>query len=238
VSLYHEEGIVLRTFRLGEADRIVTFMTRGRGKVRAVAKGVRRTHSKFGARLEPLSHVTMMCWQGRELDIVNQAEVIDTFRAVREDLGRMAKAYTFLEVVDQLAQEGHANPRLFEMVVGALRALQEDDAALLVPAFLLKVLALEGSAPTVDVCVSCGAEGDLVAFDLNEGGVLCRQCRRGRALSPGALELLRRILGGGLTAALRQPAGPLADELTELATEATEVHLDRRLRSVRSSPSE
>ena len=238
MTLYRDEGVVLRTFRLGEADRIVTLMTRGRGKVRAVAKGVRRTHSKFGARLEPLSHVTMLCWVGRELDIVNQAEVLDTFRGIREDLGRVTKAYTLLEVVDQLAQERHANPRLYEMVVGALHALEESDAPLLVPAFLLKVLALEGSAPTVDVCVSCGAADDLVAFDLNEGGVLCRSCRRGRSLSPEALLLLRRILGGGLASALREPAGALADELTELATEATEVHLDRRLRSVRTSAAE
>jgi DNA repair protein RecO (recombination protein O) len=235
MTLYRDEGVVLRTFRLGEADRIVTLMTRGRGKVRAVAKGVRRTHSKFGARLEPLSHVTMLCWQGRELDIVNQAEVVDTFRGIREDLARVTKAYTLLEVVDQLAQERHANPRLYDMVVGALRALEERDAPLLVPAFLLKVLALEGSAPTVDVCVSCGAAEDLVAFDLTEGGVLCRSCRRGRSLSPEALALLRRILGGGLVEALREPAGVLADELTDLATEATEVHLDRRLRSVRTS---
>jgi DNA repair protein RecO (recombination protein O) len=219
-------------------NRIVTLNTLGRGKVPAVSKGVRRTHSKFGARLEPLSHVTMMCWQGRELDIVNQAEVIEAFRAVREDLSRVTKAYTLLEVVDQLAQERHANPRLYDMVLGALRVLEEQDAPLLVPAFLLKVLALEGSAPTVDVCVSCGAVDDLVAFDLNEGGVLCRSCRRGRSLSPAGLELLRRILGGGLASALRQPAGALVDELTELATEATEVHLDRRLRSVRASAAE
>ena len=86
VSLYRDEGVVLRTLRLGEADRIVTMITKGHGKVRAVAKGVRRTKSKFGARLEPLSHVALLCWQGRELDIVNQAEVTDTFRAVREDL--------------------------------------------------------------------------------------------------------------------------------------------------------
>ena len=119
MTLYRDEGVVLRTFRLGEADRIVTLMTRGRGKVRAVAKGVRRTHSKFGARLEPLSHVTMMCWQGRELDIVNQAEVLDTFRGIREDLARVTKAYTLLEVVDQLAQEGHPDPRLYSMLVGA-----------------------------------------------------------------------------------------------------------------------
>jgi len=238
VSIYRDDGIVLRTHKLGEADRIVTLMTRGRGKVRAVAKGVRRTRSKFGARLEPLSHVTMMCWQGRELDIVNQAEVLETFRGVREDLGRVTKAYTLLEVVDQLAQEGHANPRLYEMVLGALRALEEEDSPLLVPAFLLKVLALEGSAPTVDVCVSCAAPDDLVAFDLTEGGVLCRSCRRGRSLSPEGLELLRRILGGGLASALREPAGTLADELTELATEATEVHLERRLRTVHSSPTD
>jgi len=236
VSLYRDEGVVLRTMRLGEADRIVTLMTAGHGKVRAVAKGVRRTKSKFGARLEPLSHVTMLCWQGRELDIVNQAEVTDTFRAVREDLGRVSKAFTVLEVVDQIAQERHANPRLYEMVVGALRSLDAADAPLLVPAFCLKVLALEGSAPMLDACASCGSGDDLVAFDLVEGGVLCRSCRRGRSVSPDALTLLRAVLGGGLAAALAQPDGPVVSEVSDLVTEAMEGHLDRRLRSVRASP--
>jgi DNA repair protein RecO (recombination protein O) len=236
VSLYRDEGVVLRTIRLGEADRIVTMITKGHGKVRAVAKGVRRTKSKFGARLEPLSHVTMLCWQGRELDIVNQAEVTDTFRAIRQDLARVAKAYTVLEVTDQLSQERHANPPLYDMVVGALRVLDADDAPLLVGAFCLKVLALEGSAPVLDECVSCGREDDLVAFDIVEGGVLCRSCRRGRPISPAALELVRRILGGGLVSALGERAGPLVGEVTDLATEAMEAHLDRRLRSVHSSP--
>lgn len=234
MSLYRDQGVVLRTLRLGEADRIVTFATRGHGKVRAVAKGVRRTTSKFGARLEPLSHVAMLCWQGRELDIVNQAEVIDPFRSVRQDLSRVAKAYTLLEVCDQIAQPGHPDARLYDMLVGALRVLDRDDAAMLVPAFLLKVLALEGSAPVLDACVACGDTGGLVAFDLVEGGILCRSCRRGRAVSPGALDLLRQALGGGLHDVLRQPPGPLADEVADLATEAMEVHLDRRLRTVRS----
>ena len=236
MSLYRDEGVVLRTMRLGEADRIVTLMTSGHGKVRAVAKGVRRTTSKFGGRLEPLSHVALLCWQGRELDIVNQAEVTDAFRAVREDLARVAKAFTVLEVVDQLAQERHANPRLYDMLVGALRALEADDPPALVPAFCLKALALEGSAPVLDECVSCGAQEDLVAFDLVEGGVLCRSCRRGRAVSPAALELVRRILGGGLASALAEPDSAVVGEVTELATEAMEVHLDRRLRSLRASP--
>ncbi len=235
MSLYRDEGVVLRTMRLGEADRIVALLTRAHGKVRAVAKGVRRTTSKFGGRLEPLSHVAMLCWKGRELDIVNQAEVLDAFRVVREDLSRVTKAFTVLEVADQLAQEHHPAPRLYDMVVGALRSLERTDSALLVPGFLLKALALEGSAPVVEACASCGAEGELVAFDLLQGGALCRDCRRGRPMSPAALELVRRTLGGGLAGVLAEPASAVTDEVAELAGAAMEVHLDRRLRSLRSA---
>ena len=236
MSLYRDEGVVLRTMRLGEADRIVAMLTRGHGKVRAVAKGVRRTTSRFGGRLEPLSHVALLCWKGRELDIVNQAEVMDAFRVVREDLSRVTKAFTVLEVADQLAQEHHPTPQLYDMVVGALRALEQADSALLVPGFLLKALALEGSAPLVDVCAACGSDGELVAFDLVVGGALCRECRRGRPVSAGALELVRRVLGGGLAGALEEPPSAVTEEVAELAGTAMEVHLDRRLRSLRTSP--
>jgi DNA repair protein RecO (recombination protein O) len=236
VSLYRDEGVVLRTMRLGEADRIVTLLTRGHGKVRAVAKGVRKTTSKFGGRLEPLSHVALLCWKGRELDIVTQAEVTEGFRTVREDLSRVAKAFTVLEVADQLSQEHHPAPRLYEMVLGALRALAAQDSATLVAGFLLKALALEGSAPMVDACASCGAEGELVAFDLLQGGALCGDCRRGRPLSPAALEMVRRVLGGGLAGVLAEPASAVTEEVAALAGAAMEVHLDRRLRSLHSSP--
>jgi DNA repair protein RecO (recombination protein O) len=237
VTLFRDRGMVLRTIRLGEADRIVTLMTEQHGKVRAVAKGVRRTKSKFGSRLEPLSHVALLGWQGRgDLDMINQVEVIDTFRTVREDLDRMAAAMSMLEVVDQIGQERHGNPRLYEMLIGAMAALAERDSPMVAPAFFLKVLALEGSAPVLDVCVSCGQEdsGLLVAFDLTEGGVLCRTCRRGRPLSAGGLSLLRRTLGGGLAGVLAEPPSAAVDEVTSLATEAMEAHLDRRLRSVHS----
>lgn len=237
MTLFRDRGVVLRTLRLGEADRIVTLMTEQHGKVRAVAKGVRRTGSKFGSRLEPLSHVALLGWQGRgDLDIVNQAEVIDTFRPVREDLDRMTAAMSLLEVVDQVGQERHANPRLYSMLVGALGALSETYSSMIAPAFFLKVLALEGSEPVLDACVSCGEEAPdlLVAFDLTQGGVLCRSCRRGRSLSPHGLELLRRILGGGLSGVLAEPRSAETDEIAILATEAMEAHLDRRLRSVRS----
>jgi len=103
--LYKDEAVVLRTMRLGEADRIVTFVGRGQGKIRAVAKGVRKTTSKFGARLEPTSRIALQCYKGRELDIVTQAEALDHFRVIREDLDRLARATTMLEAVDQVAQD-------------------------------------------------------------------------------------------------------------------------------------
>jgi len=236
VSLYRDEAVVLRTMRLGEADRIVALLTRDHGKVRAVAKGIRRTTSKFGGRLEPMSHAAVLCWRGRELDIVNQAEVLDSFRQVREDLNRVTKAFTVLEVADQLAQEHHPTPDLYQMVVGALRALEQDDSPLLVPGFLLKALVLEGSAPMVEACASCGFEGELVAFDLAHGGALCRGCRRGRPVSPAALDLVRRTLNGGLAGVLAEAPSAVTDEVVALAGAAMEMHLDRRLRSLRSTP--
>ncbi len=234
MSLYRDRGVVLKTMRLGEADRIVTLITPGHGKVRAVAKGVRKTKSRFGARLEPLSNVAMLCWQGRELDVVTQVEVLDHFRSVREDLERMGRAAAMLEAVDQVSQERHGSQRLYEMLVGALRVLSVRDSPLVVPAFFWKLLQLEGCGPVLDSCARCGAPPPLVAFDLNEGGALCGRCRRGAAVSPGALALVRRILGGDLAGALGEPPGPATREVDALATEALESHLDRRLRSVRS----
>jgi DNA repair protein RecO (recombination protein O) len=241
VSLFRDRGVVLRTYRLGEADRIVVFLTEAHGKVRAVAKGVRRTTSKFGARLEPLTHVDLLLWQGRgDLDIVNQVEVLETYRAVREDLSRLPQGMALLEVSDQMAQERHPDQRLYAMVVGALRALAASttDPVLVAPSFFLKALVLEGAGPVLDSCAACGEPDgvvELVAFDLVVGGALCRAHRSGRPMHAPALELLRRILGGDLAAVLDGPPPPGAEEVAELATEAMEVHLDRRIRSVRST---
>jgi DNA repair protein RecO (recombination protein O) len=234
MALYRDEGVVLRTYKLGEADRIVVLVTAGHGKVRAVAKGVRKTKSRFGGRLEPISHASLLFYEGRELDTITQAETVDAFRTIREDLGRVTDAIAMLEVVDQVAQEREANPRLFHMLLGALRTLEARRPPLLVAAFFWKVLSLEGAHPVLERCVSCGAagEGVLVAFDLVEGGALCRSCRRGSAVSAGALALIRRILDGGLAGALDEPAGPVTTEVTELAARSMEQHLERRLRAV------
>jgi DNA repair protein RecO (recombination protein O) len=232
VALYRDHGIVLRTHKLGEADRIVAFYTAGHGKVRAVAKGVRKTRSKFGARLEPTSHVAAQFYEGRTLDIVTQVESVDQFRTLREDLDRFARASAMLEAVDQVSEDAGPSTALYQLLLRALRTLSAHSSNLVVAGFFWKLLALEGLQPTVDRCVRCGSDDDLVSFDIGEGGVLCRSCRRGTALSPEALVLMQQILGGRLSTALETPDSPATTEVELLATRALERHLERRLRSI------
>jgi DNA repair protein RecO (recombination protein O) len=229
---YRDAGVVLRTYKLGEADRIAVVLTAEHGKVRAVAKGARKPTSRLSGRIEPGSHVAMLLHEGRSLDVIAQAERIDHFRSLREDLDRITKAAALLEVADQVCQEREPNVALYQMLLGALRALAAADAPLLVPSFFWKVLALEGLRPELDACVRCGVDGPLVAFDVDEGGVLCREHRRGAALSPEALALVRRTLGGELASVLREPASPATHEVEVLATRTLEHHLERRLRAV------
>lgn len=232
MALYRDNGIVLRTHKLGESDRIVTFVTERHGRIRAVAKGVRKTRSKFGARLEPTSHVALQLYEGRELDIVTQAESVDGFRAVREDLGRLGAAMTMLETVDQMSLDREPNPDLYRMLLGALRTLAVEHSPLIVAGFHWKLLALEGFRPMVEGCVVCGAPDGLVSFDPTEGGLLCADHRRGTRLSPDAVDLLRAILGGRLADALAEPPSAATHEVDHLATRVMEHHLERRLRSV------
>lgn len=236
MGLYRAEGVVLRTWRLGEADRIVVVLTGGRGKVRAVAKGVRKTASRFGGRLEPAGHVALLCHEGRELDVVTQAETIESFPELRSDLARMRDALALLEAADQVSREGQADERLLAMLVGALRTVAHRPAALVVAGFYWKLLALEGSAPDLSRCVRCGTDDASVLAGMHpvEGGALCRACRPAApgavAASPEAVGLCRTILAGGLAPALATPPGPLAAEVADLATRALEAHLERRLR--------
>ena len=235
MNLYREQGVVLRTWKLGEADRIVVLLTQGQGKVRAVAKGVRKTKSRFGGRLEPFSHVDLSLYRGRELDIVTQAEVIAPFRALREDYDRVVAGTAMLEAVDQVAQEREPAPAMYRMLVGALRTLSEHPSPVVTHAFFWKLLSLEGFHPHLDGCVRCGDElGPFTAFDLAEGGVLCVTCGRlgGLRVEAEALELLGRLVGGELHVAMAQPPDHHhVHEIERLGVLALEHHSERRLRS-------
>jgi DNA repair protein RecO (recombination protein O) len=237
-GLYRDRGVVLRSIKLGEADRIVTFLTEGRGKVRAVAKGIRKPKSRFGARLEPTSHVALQLYEGRNLDVVTQVETIDANRPLREEYESFAQAIAMLEAVDQVVQEREANVPLYRMLAGALRTLATQPVPGVATAFFWKLLSLEGVHPVLDACARCD-EPFLVgglppsAFDVADGGVLCRACAGSAfgTVHPDALALIGRMLGGGLRGVLAEAPGPALREAESLALRALEHHLERRLRS-------
>ena len=234
MNLYRDQGVVLRTIKLGETDRIVTILTQGHGKVRAVAKGVRKPGSRFGARLEPTTHIALQCYRGRELDVVTQVETIDANRALREHYGCLTHAVSMLEATDQVAQEREPNPALYRMLVGALRTLADNPNPLVSAAFFWKLLSLEGFHPLLDACARCGDDtGPFTAFDLDQGGVLCQSCGRftGRRIDDDTLRMVRWILGGELRGALAEPPGPITVATERLALTSLEHHLERRLRS-------
>lgn len=240
-EVYRDVGVVLRTYRLGEADKIVVLMTAEHGKVRAVAKGVRKTRSKFGARLEPMSHVRLLLYRGRELDIVNQADAIDPLTPLLSSLDRASQGIAAIEAVDQLSIDREPNRRLYQQAVGVLRTIAEHPSPMNVAAFYWRLLAAEGLEPHLDGCVRCGAPDPgasrtdppfLVAFDLNEGGALCRNCRSGTALSPAALTIMRGIFNGGLRSVLALDESPATHEVGALATRALEHHIERGLKAI------
>jgi DNA repair protein RecO (recombination protein O) len=178
VSLYRDEGVVLRTQKLGEADRIVTLLTREHGLVRAVAKGVRRTTSRFGARLEPFSHVDCQFAEGRSLDIITQVEVMGVpGRAISSDYSAYTSGTVMLETAERLTgEEGHPSVQQYLLLVAALRALGVGDRepGSILDSFLLRSLAVSGYAPSFEECARCGLPGPHRAFTPAAGGCSAR----------------------------------------------------------------
>jgi DNA repair protein RecO (recombination protein O) len=204
MAVYRSKGIVLRSIRYGEADRILDLYTWDAGLVSAIAKGIRRTKSRFGARLEPLSCVDFVAYHGRTLDTVTQAEVLRSFRGVREDLARFEVAAGMVGSVRALSGGDEADRRVFNLLYNSLDALEERDAGFeaVEAAFGLKLSILAGYAPQLDACLSCEANPDQLAeplyFAPNLGGVLCSECRSQTGdsfpLPPGTLERLKVLI--------------------------------------------
>ena len=237
MPLYRDEAIVLRTQKLGEADRIATLLTRGRGKVRAVAKGVRRTSSRFGARLEPFSHVDLQLYEGRSLDVVQQAETLSPYGdRIVSDYGRYTAGTAMLETAERLsAEEKEPATQHFLLLVGGLRTLSDASHApgLVLDAFLLRALAVAGWAASFEDCARCGRPGPHTFFNVPAGGVVCGSCRPGGSASPARETLV--LLGALLTG-----DWPAADASTErhrreasgLVAAYLQWHLERGLRSM------
>jgi DNA repair protein RecO (recombination protein O) len=202
VGLYRDEGVVLRTQKLGEADRIITLLTRAHGRVRAVGKGVRRTRSKFGGRLEPFSHVDLQIYEGRSLDVVQQAETLTSFGDhIADDYGRYTSGTAMLETAERLtAEENEPATQQFLLLVGGLRTLAEGSHApgLVLDAFLLRSLAVAGYAASFNDCARCTRPGPHPFFNVAAGGIVCATCRPPGSASPAreTVELLAALLSG------------------------------------------
>jgi DNA repair protein RecO (recombination protein O) len=237
VPLYRDEAIVLRTHKLGEADRIVTLLTRNHGRVRAVAKGVRRTTSKFGARLEPFTHVDVQLAEGRNLDTITQAESHTLFASeLGADYERYTAGTVMLETAERVVtEEKQPAVQQFLLLVGGLRAMVggERKPGQVLDSYLLRSLAVAGYAPSFDGCARCGLEGPHRYFNPAQGGMLCVTCRVPGSASP-ALEttvLLGALLAGdwpvveaGEPRHLKEASGLVAAFLAW--------HLERGLRSL------
>jgi DNA repair protein RecO (recombination protein O) len=236
VPLYKEQGIVLGSVKLAEADKIVTILTQGSGKVRAVAKGIRRTQSRFGARLEPFTHVDLLLYRGRSLDTVTQAEILHPFRRLREDYGLFSAGEAMLEAADKVAEEHERNVRLFLLLRQGLLALEGGpaDPPAVAEAFLLRLLTLSGFAPALSACAVCGRT-EVIRFSFSQGGAVCEGCmdRDARRASAEALAWLAELAAVELEGAgAASPPPAVRGEARALLYGFAEYHVDRRIRSL------
>jgi len=228
---------VLRTQKLGEADRIITVLTREHGRIRAVGKGVRRTRSKFGARLEPFTHVDLQVYEGRSLDVVQQAETITSYGdRVVDDYARYTSGTAMLETAERLtAEENEPSVQQFLLLVGGLRTLAEaaHGPGLVLDAFLLRSLAVAGYAASFGDCARCTRPGPHPFFNVPAGGAVCGSCRPGGSISPAreTLDLLAALLSGNWVVA---DAAQLRhrQEGSGLVAAYLQWHLERGLRSM------
>ena len=229
---WSDEAIVLGSRKSNESNRVVFLLTREHGRIAAAANGVRKTKSRIGARLEPMNHVEVLVKPGRGLAVVDEVRLVTVHHRLHSDLGRMSQGMAMLEAVDRITPDHEPVPLIFELLRRALATLDERRSPVMLAAFYLKLLALEGSAPQLDACVGCGSAENLVGFDSVQGGTQCGSCRMGAAFSVQALEVLRMVLGGNLRAALDLEESAAVNEANQMVMAMMEAHLERRIRSL------
>jgi DNA repair protein RecO (recombination protein O) len=239
---YKTEAIVLRSMRFSEADRILHLYTERRGRIGAIAKGIRKTKSRVGARLEPLSHVELLLHEGAgELQTITGVELLRSHRATREDSYRLNVGLIGAEAMLRLFGEPEANDRAFGALARFLDLLDEAPPAAaraavdpLVLSFQLKLLWLAGYLPHLTSCVECGAASELVGFSARAGGAVCGIHAAGALrLSPEGLAAIERMLSTPLAEAV---GGDVPDrarrDALAVVTSSYEEHGGFRLRTL------
>jgi len=235
--LQRDDAVVLRVQKLGESDRIITLLTRRHGRLRAVARGVRKMTSRYGARLEPFGHVDVQWAEGSGLHTISQVEGISLLgKHFVEDYPRYTAASAIAETAERLtSEEDEPCLRLFLLTLGALRALADGEHAgtLVLDAYLLRAMAHEGWAPALTECAVCSAAGPHRAFSVAAGGSVCGQCRPPGAAHPhpATLELMVALLDGDWKIAdAAEPAQ--RRQCSGLVAAHLQWHMERGLRSL------
>lgn len=231
---------MLRSIRYGEADRILDLYTTDAGLVSTIAKGVRRTKSKFGARLEPLSCVEFLAYQGRNLDTLTQAETLRSFKGIREDLARFESAAKMVGYVRALSGGDEADRRVFNLLYNALDVLESSERRgyeILEAAFGMKLAVLAGYAPQLDACPVCEQEpghsdppnsNAPLRFAPDLGGVVCASCaaasRDSFAVPPGTLDGLRTLVNSSVKSVSHSEAAKLGEVLRRVVRSHIAAH--------------
>jgi DNA repair protein RecO (recombination protein O) len=235
--LYRTPAVILKRMDLGEADRIVTLYSRDQGKLRAVAKGCRKPTSRSAGHLEPFTLSDCLFAIGRELDVISQADTLESFRKIREDLELTTHAYYLVEVVDLLTEDHMENRAVFDVLVDSLQQLAVTaDVRLVLIVFHLKLMDALGYRPELRECVSCRSEiePDRNQFSAIVGGILCPACgpteSTARMISTPALKLLRFLQLTQGERAVNVPAH-VAREAEAILRDYAEHIVERRLRT-------
>jgi DNA repair protein RecO (recombination protein O) len=232
VPLYRDEAVVLRTHKLGEVDRILTLLTKNHGQVRAVAKGVRKTSSRFGARLEPFMVADLQLYEGRNLDTVSQAETLASYGGpIVSDYQRYTAANAIVETAERLSRET-SSAQQYLLLLGALRSLAagEHSSQLILDAYLLRALALSGWSPGLEQCARCGGEAQ--AFSIQTAEVSCSSCAQNGAVQVGSLGLahMQALISGDWVAA-NETEQLIRDRVSGVVAAYLQWQLERTLRS-------
>ena len=235
MPVYRDEAVVIRTHKLGEADRIVTMLSRYHGLIRAVAKGVRRTTSKFGSRLEPVMVVDIQLHEGRNLDTVSQVETLNAYGGkIIEDYPSFTAATAMVETAEKLAG-GETSPQQYLLLMGGLRALanQDHDSGLILDSYLLRALSVAGWAPNFTECARCGKPGVHRDFVLQAGGMVCDDCKIPGAvkLNEEAAKLLGALLAGDWQFA-DKTEGSVRAAASGVVAAYSQWHIERGLKSL------
>ncbi len=241
MPLYRTRAVVLKSFKLSEKDKLVTFLTETHGKVKCVAKAARRLKSRFGASLEPMSHVSLIYFgrEHQELYRLNQCDIIQSFQEIRENPDAFYTAVYFLELAGNLVAEAHPEPKIYRLLVQSLRESGKvDSLGPLCRLFELRIMSHAGYAPQLEKCIACKQEPKSlwIGFSYIHHGIVCESCFGKKPvetrIQSGTLNYLKKFLSLDLNHINRlKVPKEVASEIESITHRLVLARLGRELKS-------